>query len=64
MHALNRLALYVNTHQQDDAYYTVADSLLKHLYELSDMTIYEWADLCNVSTSTISRSSKSAYFTM
>ncbi len=55
MHALNRLILFYNTSSSRDAYDSVADVLLANLNQLPNRTIYDWAELCNVSTSTISR---------
>lgn len=55
MHALNNLILFYNNCPSGDVYYSVAEILLNNVNDLFDGTVYDWADLCHVSTATISR---------
>lgn len=55
MHALNNLILFYNNSSPGDVYYSVAEILLDNINSLFDQTIYDWAQLCFVSTATISR---------
>lgn len=55
MHALNVLILFYNSYSFNDVYYSVAEILLKNIHHLFRLTIYDWAELCHVSTATISR---------
>ncbi|HAM31687.1 MAG TPA: MurR/RpiR family transcriptional regulator [Erysipelotrichaceae bacterium] len=52
---LNQLLHITNDNYQKDANYAIAKTMLDHFYELPHMTIQEAADLCFVSTASISR---------
>lgn len=56
MYALNNLLLYYNNCFCNDVYNSVAETILKNLSCITQFsTIYDLADLCHVSTATISR---------
>ncbi|WP_238902806.1 MULTISPECIES: MurR/RpiR family transcriptional regulator [unclassified Clostridium] len=52
---LNRLLIILNNGKENSTYYHVASVLLSNFSSLRNMTISEVADLCFVSTSTISK---------
>lgn len=52
---LNQLLHLTNENYQKDANYAIAKIMLDHFYELPQMTIQQAADLCFVSTASISR---------
>ncbi|WP_416326224.1 MurR/RpiR family transcriptional regulator [[Eubacterium] hominis] len=52
---LHKLMLTINTSQQGSTNCNLAIELIKHIDELQNLNIYEIADLCFVSTSTLSR---------
>lgn len=52
---LHKLLLFINGSTKDNTNYNLAIELVKHIDELLDLNIYEIADLCYVSTSTLSR---------
>lgn len=58
MHALEELIIYYNNCKKDDLYREVIDKILVNLTKLENATIYEWADMCFASTTTISRLSR------
>ena len=58
MHSLEDLIIYYNHCKKDDLYRAVIGKILANLGRLEDATIYEWADICYVSTTTISRLSR------
>lgn len=55
MHALTHMINYYNNTVNEDIYFSVAQSLLENLDQLSGGNIYDWAQICCVSPSTISR---------
>ena len=55
MHALEGLQIYYNTSKDGDIYHTVVGILLKNIHKISNCTIYDIADMCFVSPTTISR---------
>lgn len=52
---LHKLMLLINGSQEGSTNHNLAIELVKHINELKDLNIYEMADLCYVSTSTLSR---------
>lgn len=52
---LHKLMLLINSSQEGSTNRNLAIELVKHIDELKDLNIYEIADLCFVSTSTLSR---------
>ena len=58
MHALQSLIAYYNHCRQDDLYREVIRRILLSLKQLDGASIYELADLCHVSPTTISRLSR------
>ncbi|MFR1599458.1 MAG: MurR/RpiR family transcriptional regulator [Coprobacillus cateniformis] len=52
---LHKLMLFINGSQEGSTNRNLAIELVKHIDELKDLNIYEIADLCFVSTSTLSR---------
>lgn len=52
---INSLTSMINENNQDDAYFTLAHYFLEHYHELSDLNIYEVADECFVSRSSVRR---------
>ena len=58
MHSLEDLIVYYNHCKKDDLYREVIAKILANLNKLENATIYEWADICYVSTTTISRLSR------
>lgn len=58
MHAIEKLQAYYNTNNKSDIYREVVGNLLRNLDTLKDSTIYDVADMCYVSPTTISRLSK------
>ena len=55
MHALTHMINYYNNAVNEDIYFSVARSLLENLDQLPGGNIYDWAQICCVSPSTISR---------
>ena len=55
MNILETVVLYYNHSAEKDIYHETARQLLCHLHELEHATIYDMAELCIVSTTTISR---------
>ena len=47
--------LFINGAQEGSTHRNLAIELVKHIDELKDLNIYEIAELCFVSTSTLSR---------
>ncbi len=58
MHAIEKLQAYYNTNNKSDIYREVVGNILKNIDCLKDSTIYDVADICYVSPTTISRLSK------
>ncbi len=58
MHALEELQVYYNSSKEGDIYHTVVGMVLQNIHKISGCTIYDLADLCYVSPTTISRLSK------
>jgi len=58
MTILERLIYYFNHSAETDIYHNVIREILLNLTEASQATIYDLADLCHVSTTTISRMCK------
>lgn len=52
---LHKLMLFINGAQEGSTHRNLAIELVKHIDELKDLNIYEIAELCFVSTSTLSR---------
>jgi len=55
MNALENIARYYNHSPRKDIGHETAHQILLHLHELDGMTIYDMAEICSVSTTTISR---------
>jgi len=55
MNALDNMLLYFNNSKQDDLYREVVGNILKKLKKVEKASIYELAEMCFVSTTTISR---------
>ena len=55
MNALENIVLYYNQSAKKDIFHETARNMLEHLQELEGMTIYDMAEICMVSTTTISR---------
>ena len=58
MHALEKLIVYYNQCKDNDIYKSVIENLLKNLDKVKSANIYELADLCYASPTTISRLSR------
>lgn len=52
---MSQLLGFVNYNDQKDANYDIAKTILENYYKIPDLTIYELADLCFVSASSITR---------
>ena len=58
MHALEGLQVYYNNSKDGDIYHTVVGIILQNIHKVKNCTIYDLAELCYVSPTTISRLSK------
>jgi len=58
MHALEKLIVYYNHCKENDIYKSVIENMLKNLDKVKNANIYELADLCYASPTTISRLSR------
>ena len=58
MHAVEGLQIYYNTSKDGDIYHAIVGILLKNIHKINSCTIYDIADMCYVSPTTISRLSK------
>ncbi len=58
MHAIEKLQAYYNAKDKSDIYRDVVGNILKNIEYLENKTIYDVADMCYVSPTTISRLSK------
>lgn len=55
MNALSNILIYYNNSRQDDLYREVTGNILKNLKRIENASIYDLAEMCFVSTTTISR---------
>lgn len=55
MNALSNILMYYNNSRQDDLYREVIGNILKNLKRVENASIYDLAEICFVSTTTISR---------
>lgn len=55
MNALNNILIYYNNSRQDDLYREVTGNILKNIKRIENASIYDLAEMCFVSTTTISR---------
>ena len=58
MHALEKLIVYYNQCKDNDIYKSVIENLLKNLDQVKSANIYDMAELCYASPTTISRLSR------
>ena len=58
MYAIKNLIFHFNMCKKDDLYRNVIEKILCNLDKLGDATIYEWANICFASPTTISRLSR------
>ncbi len=58
MHALEKIIVYYNHCKDNDIYRSVIENILKNLDKVKNANIYELADLCYTSPTTISRLSR------
>ena len=58
MHALEGLQVYYNRSKEDDIYHNVVGIILKNIHKIRECTIYDLAEMCYVSPTTISRLSR------
>lgn len=58
MHALEKIIVYYNHCKENDIYKSVIENILKNLDKVKKANIYELADLCYTSTTTMSRLSR------
>jgi len=63
MYAIQNLISYFNGCKKDDLYRNVIEKILGNLDKLGDATIYEWANICFASPTTISRLSRKLGYT-
>lgn len=62
MNDIDKLVHFYNSTKSGDVYHDVVGQILQHLPELDGLTIYEMADLCFASPTTLSRLSKKLGF--
>lgn len=62
MNVISRLVHFYSNGAEGEVYHDVVGQILCHLNELSGLTIYEMAELCYASTTTLSRLSKKLGF--
>lgn len=55
MDSIEKLIDYYNKSSEEDMYHNVVKHMLKHLEDLENATIYDMAEFCYSSPSTISR---------
>lgn len=58
MHALECMLAYYNNSETDDIYRVIVGILFQNIYNIEKRTIYELADMCHASPTTISRLSR------
>lgn len=58
VHALEKIIVYYNHCKENDIYKTVIENILKNLDKVRNATIYDLAELCYASPTTISRLSR------
>jgi DNA-binding MurR/RpiR family transcriptional regulator len=58
MHSLENLIAYYNACKQDDLYREIIRRILSNIHKIEDASIYDFAEMCFVSTTTISRLSR------
>ncbi len=62
MDAIEKLIGYYNKSEEENIYHEVAGSILKNIHRVEESTIYDLAEMCYSSTSTISRLVKKLEF--
>ena len=55
MDSIEKIIDYYNNGKQNDSYHNVVEQLLKYIMEVPGKSIYDMADLCYSSVSTLSR---------